>query len=77
MIGIGTDPGFRETFDCIGEYYDAPTQEEYREALKEVITQALNATSAQVNLLDSKSRPSETDVNVIFRDRYTGGSATI
>jgi Ca-activated chloride channel family protein len=73
VIGIGSDPGFRETFDCIGEYYDAPTQDEYREALKEVITQALNATSAQVNLLDSKSRPAETDVNVIFKDRYTGG----
>lgn len=73
VIGIGSDPGFRETFDCIGDYYDAPTQEEYREALKEVITQALNTTSAQVNLLDSKSMPRETDVNVIFRDRYTGG----
>jgi Ca-activated chloride channel family protein len=73
VIGIGSDPGFRETFDCIGEYYDAPTQEEYREALKEVITQALNATSAQVNLQDIHSMPTETDVNVIFRDRYTGG----
>ncbi len=73
VIGIGSDPGFRETFDCIGEYYDAPTQEEYREALKEVITQALNATSAQVNLLDIHSQPTETDVNVIFYDRYTGG----
>ena len=57
VIGIGSDPGFRETFDCIGEYYDTPTQEEYREALKEVITQALNSTSAQINLLDNRSRP--------------------
>ncbi len=73
VIGIGSDPGFRETFDCIGEYYDAPTQDEYRQALKEVITQALNATSAQVNLLDIHSRPTETDVNVIFYDRYTHG----
>ena len=73
VIGIGSDPGFRETFDCIGEYYDAPTQKEYREALKEVITQALNATSAQVDLMDIHSVPRETDVNVIFRDRYTGG----
>lgn len=73
VIGIGSDPGFRETFDCIGEYYDAPTQEEYRQALKEVVTQALNATSAQVNLLDIYSRPTETDVNVIFYDRYTHG----
>jgi Ca-activated chloride channel family protein len=72
VIGIGSDPGFRETFDCIGEYYDTPTQEEYREALKEVITQALNTTSAQVNLLDSQLKPTETDVNITFSDRYTG-----
>jgi len=72
VIGIGSDPGFRETFDCIGEYFDTPTQEEYREALKEVITQALNTTSVQVNLLDSQNRPTETDVNMTFFDRYTG-----
>ncbi len=72
VIGIGNDPGFRETFNCIGEYYDAPNKERYREALQVVITQALNATSAQVNLLDSQHRPSETDVNVIFYDRFSG-----
>ena len=72
VIGIGNDPGFRETFDCIGEYFDAPNKERYREALRVVITQALNATSAQVNLLDSQHRPSETDVNVIFYDRFSG-----
>jgi len=72
VIGIGNDPGFRETFDCIGEYYDAPNKERYREALRVVITQVLNATSAQVNLLDSQHRPSETDVNVIFYDRFSG-----
>ena len=72
VIGIGNDPGFRETFNCIGEYYDAPNKESYREALRVVITQALNATSAQVNLLDSEHRPTETDVNVIFYDRFSG-----
>ena len=72
VIGIGNDPGFRETFDCIGEYYDAPNKERFREALRVVITQVLNATSAQVNLLDSQHRPSETDVNVIFYDRFSG-----
>ena len=72
VIGIGNDPGFKETFNCIGEYYDAPTKEQFREALKVVITQALNATSAQINLLDSHSRPTETDVNVVFYDRFSG-----
>ncbi len=72
VIGIGTDPGFRETFNCIGEYYDAPSKREFRDALKVVITQALNTTSAQVNLLDSRKRPTETDVNVVFYDRFSG-----
>jgi Ca-activated chloride channel homolog len=72
IIGIGNDPGFRETFNCIGEYFDAPTQKEFREALEVVITQALNETSAQIDLLDSRSRPTETNVNVVLYDHYSG-----
>jgi len=72
VIGIGTDPGFRETFNCIGEYYDAPSKNEFRKALDVVITEALNTTSAQVNLLDTYMRPTETDVNVVFYDRFSG-----
>lgn len=72
IIGIGTDMGFRETFNCIGEYYDSPSKKEFKEALKVVITQALNATSAQVNLLDSRNKPKESDVNVIFYDQLSG-----
>lgn len=72
VIGIGSDPGFKETFNCIGTYYDAPTKQQFREALKVVITLALNATSAQINLLDSHSRPTETDVNVVLYDRFSG-----
>jgi len=71
VIGIGSDPGFRETFNCIGEYYDAPTKEHFREVLEEVVNQALNATSAQINLLDSNSQPTETDVNVVLYDHFS------
>jgi Ca-activated chloride channel family protein len=72
IIGIGNDPGFRETFNCIGEYFDAPTQHEFRRALEVVITQALTETSAQINLLDSRSRPTETNVNVVLYDHFSG-----
>jgi Ca-activated chloride channel family protein len=72
IIGIGNDPGFRETFNCIGEYFDAPTQKEFREALEVVITQALNETSAQIDLLDIRSKPTETNVNVVLYDHYSG-----
>jgi len=37
-----------------------------------VITQALNTTSAQVNLLDQDHQPTETDVNMTFYDVFSG-----
>jgi Ca-activated chloride channel family protein len=72
VIGIGSDPGFKETFNCIGEYYDAPTKEQFRRALEVVITHALNATSTQIDLLDSHNRPTETNVGVVMYNRYSG-----
>lgn len=72
VIGIGNDPGFRETFGCIGYYFDAPGKKQFREVMKIVINQALNTTSAQVNLIDIEGRPSETDVAVIFHDQLSG-----
>jgi Ca-activated chloride channel family protein len=72
VIGIGNDPGFKETFGCLGHYYDAPSKEQFREAMKIVITQALNTTSAQVNLIDTDGMPTETDVAVLFYDQFSG-----
>jgi Ca-activated chloride channel family protein len=37
-----------------------------------VITQVLNTTPAQVNLLDIKGKPTETDVNMTFYDAASG-----
>lgn len=71
VIGIGNDPGFEETFGCLGHFYDAPSKEQFRHAMKVVITHALNTTSAQVNLIDSEGRPTETDVAVLFYDQLS------
>ena len=72
VIGLGNDPGFKETFGCIGYYFDAPGKKQLKEVMKVVINQALNTTSAQVNLIDEQGRPSETDVPVIFYDMLSG-----
>lgn len=72
VIGIGLDLGFRETFDCIGRYYDASNEKQFREVLSVVVSQALNSTTAQVNLLDSSFNPTETDVNMTFYDQKSG-----
>ncbi len=71
VIGIGLDPGFRETFECVGYYYNARQENKFKQTLGFVINQALNETTAQVNLLDEKGNPTETNVNMTFYDMYT------
>ncbi len=72
IIGIGMDPQFKKTFDCVGYYYNAINEEKFGEVLEIVITQVLNTTSAQVNLLDIDGNPTETDVNMTFYDLVSG-----
>ncbi|MFO7659218.1 MAG: VWA domain-containing protein [Bacteroidales bacterium] len=72
VIGIGIDEGFKATFDCIGHYYNAVEEEKFAEIMEVVISQALNSTTAQVNLLDINGNPTETNVNMTFRDQNSG-----
>lgn len=72
VIGIGLDPGFKETFDCVGHYFDVQDESKFREAVDIVLTQVLNETTSQVNLLDYYGEPTETNVNMTFYDRISG-----
>jgi len=72
VIGIGIDEGFRKTFECIGHYYNAADEERFSEVMEVVISQALNSTTAQVNLLDINGNPTETNVNMTFSDHFSG-----
>ncbi len=70
IIGIGRN--FAEAFDCVGTYFDASSEAEFSKALNVVISQALNSTSAQVNLLDEYGKSTETNVNMTFYDNFSG-----
>ncbi len=72
IIGIGLNQIFGEAMGCIGKYYDASSEENFKNILNIIVTQVLNNTSAQVNLLDKGGKPFETDVNMTFYDQYTG-----
>jgi Ca-activated chloride channel homolog len=72
VIGVGASDEFRKAFECVGRYYDAATEASFSQALNVVISQALNSTTAQVNLLDSYGKPSETNVNMSFYDSHSG-----
>jgi Ca-activated chloride channel family protein len=69
VVGIGLDVGFRRTFECVGKFYDAVNESKFDEIMGIIITQALNTTSAQVNLLDAFELPTGTNVNMTFYDR--------
>lgn len=72
VIGIGLDESLLKRFNCVGNVFDAVSEAEFRKVLNVVITQALNPTTIQVNLMDAYGRPLETDVNMTFFERGSG-----
>lgn len=70
IIGIGKN--FQEAFDCVGTYFDASNEADFSKALNVVISQALNSTTAQVNLLDQYDKPTETNLSMTFYDDFSG-----
>lgn len=73
IIGVGSNQElFRKTYSCAGRYFNAENEEELRKAMGVIMNQALNNTTAQINLLDEQGMPRETNVPVTFYDAYTG-----
>lgn len=72
VIGIGLDLEFRKSFECMGSFYDASDESKFSSVLGIVISQALNNTTAQVNLLDISGKATETNLNMTFYDQHTG-----
>lgn len=64
IIGIGLDDQKMTFFDCVGKYYNPKNEKELGKVFSSVISQALDNTSLQVELLDGKKAPTETDVEM-------------
>lgn len=72
IIGIGLDVNFKSSFECIGNYLQVEKEQKFGSALEYVISQVLNKTSTQVNLIDANGNPSETDVAMTFYNSMSG-----
>ena len=72
VIGVGLDENFRKTFECVGKFFDATNEQSFSDAMGVIISQALNSTTMQVNLLDAYGKPTESNVNMTFYDAHTG-----
>lgn len=74
VIGIGLDANFAKDLGCIGTYFDAGDEQTFGKALNVIMTQALDNTSAQINLQDQRGVSSETDVPVILFNATSGAT---
>ena len=72
VIGVGLDESYKDAFKCVGKFFDASNEQTFQKVLGLVISQALNNTTAQVNLIDDNGHPSESNVNMSFIDRTSG-----
>ncbi|HAE13115.1 MAG: VWA domain-containing protein [Chitinophagales bacterium] len=71
IIGIGLNEADKHMFDCVGSYYDAADSIQFKNAMNIVVSQALNNTTAQINLLDAYGRANQTNVELTLYDSYS------
>ena len=72
IIGVGLDKRFKKSFECAGEFLEVDKEKKFGGTLNYVISQVLDKTSMQVNLLDQNDYPSETDVSMSFYNHISG-----
>lgn len=72
VIGVGLEKSWKESFDCVGTFFDASKEEDFENILNIVISHVIDNTTVQVNLLDDNGFPTETNVALTFYDNFTG-----
>lgn len=71
VVGLGIDLEYLKNFNCIGRVYEASNLQSFEKVMKSVITDALLATSVQINLNDIYGKPSETNTTVFLYEAGT------
>lgn len=71
IIGLGVDDDWGKAFECMGQFFEAKTVNQYKSILGKIIGQTVNKTTVQINLLDIYDKPTETNVDVTFINNVT------
>jgi Ca-activated chloride channel homolog len=72
IIGVDIDIKLVDMLDCMGNYFNAADEKEFRQAINTIVGQVTNLTSVQVNLLDIHGNPIETNSVMSFHDNFSG-----
>ena len=70
IIGIGIEEAYKETFRCVGNFFDASDTDTFREILDIVIDQAINDTSFEVDLIDGSGEASVSNVPITLLEAH-------
>lgn len=74
VVGVGIDLEYLKAFECIGKVYNADDASTFKNVITDVVNQAINNTSVQVNLNDINGNPIHTDVTMHF---YKAGTKNL
>lgn len=74
VIGMNMDEDYKKQFDCVGQYFDTKRINDFQQSLNLALVQSLSETTVTVELLDHLNMPTETNVNVSFKNHLTGKS---
>jgi len=69
VIGIGLSSINIKSFECVGDFFQFEDSETFGKVTSIIQQQRMNKTTAQVNLLDERGYPSETNVAMCFVDQ--------
>ncbi len=72
LVGIDLPDEARESYECIGKLFNSKTDIQFKDHLERAIYRALATATLQVELLDDKGKPTQTDLNMSFYDAQTG-----
>ncbi len=72
VIGVGLDENWKNSFNCVGRFFDASKEKDFSNILNIVISHVIDNTTAQVNLLNKEGLPNETNINLTFYNEFTG-----
>jgi len=71
IIGLGIADSLKHEYDCIGNFFDVKDEKVFNHVMNVVVSQALNNTTAQVNLLDAYGNPTVTNLEMTFYDHFS------
>ena len=72
IIGIDIDTKYIDLLNCMGNYFNAANEKDFRQAINTIVTQVTNLTAVKVNLLNAGGLPLETNVSLSFNDNFSG-----